>query len=252
MQQSSLSVPASMTGVCWDELGESSWYNVLKFVVPAPPGDIFMNFYSARQLDNESLQECGMPRPLRGRLKHDGQRALICEGELPLYSSHVCISDYLTGLGLSIGAVANKSYFLWLRDTSGLLEAALCWSPGIDTRYAAWVTVGYDVQKWKVIGSSCHPILPLCKMISKICYSFPLVRYKYCLFANLNFAVPQQSCGLYIDGYSDIVDEWSALFRFSTIEESSQCIDCWQDLDIHGIWLERIENLKKGEIVPLG
>ena len=241
-----------MTRVRWDALGKSSWYNVLTFVAPVPPGNIFMNFYFEQKLDNKSLQECGMPRPLRGRLKWDGQSAFVCEGQLPLYKSGMRKKEYLGSLGLSIDAVANKDYFLWFRDTFGLVEAALCWSPGFDPGDHAWVTVGYDVQKWKVIGSTCHPMLPLCKMISKICYSFPLVRYKYCLFANLNFAVPQQSCGLYIDGYSDIVDEWSALFRFSTIEESSQCIDCWQDLDIHGIWLERIENLKKGEIVPLG
>ena len=168
--------------------------------------------------------------------------------------------EYLSSLGLTIDAVANKDYFLWFRDTFGLVEAALCWSPGFDPGDHAWVTVGYDVQKWKVIGdtihrSTCHPIPPLCKMISEICYSFPLVRYKYCLFADLNFAVPQRSWGLYVDGWREIVDEWSALFRFSTIEVSAECIDSRQDLNTHGIWLERIENFKKGntvgKIVPL-
>ena len=100
-----------MTRVCWDALGESSWYNVLKFVAPAPPGNIFMNFYSERELDNKSLQECGMPRPLRGRLKHDGRSAFVCEGQLPLYKSNKRISEYLSGLGLTIGAVANRDYF---------------------------------------------------------------------------------------------------------------------------------------------
>ena len=254
------SEPASMTRVCWDALGESSWYSVLKFVAPAHPGHIFMNFYIERELDNKSLQECGMPRPLRGRLKHDGQSAFVCEGQLPLYKSDMRKKEYLSSLGLTIDAVANKDYFLWFRDTFGLVEAALCWRPGFDPGDHAWVTVGYDVQKWKVIGdtihrSTCHPIPPLCKMISEICYSFPLVRYKYCLFADLNFAVPQRSWGLYVDGWREIVDEWSALFRFSTIEVSAECIDSRQDLNTHGIWLERIENFKKGntvgKIVPL-
>ena len=29
--------------VCWDTLDQSLWYNVLKFVAPAPPENIFMN-----------------------------------------------------------------------------------------------------------------------------------------------------------------------------------------------------------------
>ena len=64
--------PASMTCVCWDTLDQSSWYNVLKFVAPAPPENIFMNLCVQGWLHNDSLHACGMPRPLRGRLKHGG------------------------------------------------------------------------------------------------------------------------------------------------------------------------------------
>ena len=76
-------------------------------------------------------------------------------------------------------------------------------------------------------------------MIAEICYSFPL--YKYCLFANLNVAVPQRWWGL--------EDEWSALFRFSTVEEAAQCIDSSKDFNPHGIRLVRIG---KRKIVHLG
>ena len=237
-----------MTCVCMDALGESSWYNVLKFVAPAPPGNIFMNFYIQRVLSNESLQECGMNRPLRGRVNHDGRSAFVCEGQLPFYNSNKRIPECLNGIGLTKGAIANREFLVLFRDEFGLVEAALCWSPGFVPKEHAWVTIGYDVQKWKVFGdtihkSTCHPIPPLCKMIAEICYSFPL--YKYCLFANLNVAVPQRWWGL--------DDEWSALFRFSTVEEAAKCIDSSQDFNPHGIRLLRIENLNvKRKIVPLG
>ena len=57
--------------------------------------------------------------------------------------------------------------------------------------------------------------------------------------------MPQQWWGL--------DDEWSALFRFSTVEEAAKCIDSSQDFNPHGIRLLRIENKKgKRKIVPLG
>ena len=158
---------------------------------------------------------------------------------------------------MTVGRMGGEHYFIWIRDNFGLVEASLVWkSPDSSwsPRAHAWKIIGYDLQKWKVIGNNvrrttCHPIPPLCKMISEICYSFPLVRYKYCLFADLNFAVPQRSWGLYVDGWREVVDEWSALFRFSTIEVAAERIDSSQDLNTHGI---RLLDLNRRKIVPLG
>ena len=79
--------PRDTPCVCWDTLDQSLWVNVLKFVVPAGPENIFMNMYVQGCLHNDSLHDSGMPRPLRGRLKHGGRSALICEGQLPLLGS---------------------------------------------------------------------------------------------------------------------------------------------------------------------
>ena len=211
--------PRFITCVCWDTLDQSSWYNVLKFVAPAPPENIFMNLYVRGCLHNDSLHDSGMPRPLRGRLKHGGRSALICEGQLPLLGS----------FDMTVGRLTREDYSIWIRDISGLVEASMLWNQNrnsyrnIDViEYVpehAWSVIGYDLQKWKVIGnnvhrSTCHPIPPLCKMISEICYSFPLVQYKYCLFAD----IPVQ-----IDMYPE--DDSSGLFRFSTSDVAEQSID---------------------------
>ena len=83
----------------------------------------------------------------------------------------------------------------------------------------AWSVIGYDLQKWKVIGNNvntftCHPIPPLCRMISEICYSFPLVQYKYCLFADIPVEMVM---------YPE--DDISGLFRFATSDVVEQSID---------------------------
>ena len=70
--------------------------------------------------------------------------------------------------------------------------------------------------------NTCHPIPPLCKMISEICYSFPLVQYKYCLFADIDI-----SSIMYPE------DNRSGLFRFSTSDVAEQSIDVRPDLDAY-------------------
>ena len=202
--------------VCWDTLDQSSWYNVVKFVAPAPPENIFMNLYVHGCLQNDSLHDCGMPRPLRGRLKHGGRSALVCEGQLPLLGS----------VDMTVGSSAREEYFIWIRDISGLVEASMLWNfhrnsygtPSANCFGRAWSIIGYDLQKWKVKGNNvhrttCHPIPPLCKMISEICYSFPLVRYKYCLFADIDI---------------DLDSLETSFFRFSTSDVAEQSIDVRQ------------------------
>ena len=206
--------------VCWDTLDKSLWYNVLKFVALAAPENIFMNMYVQGCLRNDSLHDSGMPRKLRGRLKHDGRSALICEGQLPL----------LGIMGMTLGRLVREEYYIFIRDVSGLVEAAMLWNQSrssyriIDViDYVpehSWCVIGYDLQKWKVIGNNvntftCHPIPPLSRMISEIWYSFPLFQYKYCLFAD----IPVQS---------NIYQEEqfiSGSFRFSTSDVAQQSID---------------------------
>ena len=177
-----------------------------------------MNLYVQVCLHNDSLHDSGMPRPLRGRLKHGGRSALICEGQLPLLGS----------IDMTVGRLVREDYFIWIRDNFGLVEASLVWK-SVDSswypRAHAWKIIGYDLQKWKVIGNNvhrttCHPIPPLCKMISETCYSFPLVRYKYCLFADIDI-----SSIMYRE------ENRSGLFRFSTSDVAEQIIVVRRDLN---------------------
>ena len=123
---------------------------------------------------------------------------------------------------MTVGRMAGEHYFIWIRDNFGLVEASLVWKSPDSSWYPrahAWKIIGYDLQKWKVIGNNVHrttyhPIPPLCKMISEVCYSFPLVRYKYCIFADIPFQ---------IDMYQR--DDRSGLFRFSTSDVAEQSID---------------------------
>ena len=204
--------------VCWDTLDQSLWYNVLTFVAPAAPENIFMNMYVQGCLHNDSLHESGMPRPLRGRLKHGGRSALICEGQLPLLGS----------MDMTVGRLVGEEYFVFIRDMSGSVEASMLWNQDRssyrsidvigDVPEHAWSVIGYDLQKRKVIGNNvnrftCHPLPPLCRMISEICCNvFP--KYKYCLFAD----IPVE-----MDMYPQ--DDISGLFRYSTSDVAAQSID---------------------------
>ena len=104
--------------VCWDTLSETPWYNVLSFLAPTPPEDIFMNLYVQGCLDNDPLHECGMPQPLRGRLKHGGRSALVCEGQLPLLGS----------FDMTVGRLVREDYFIWIKDNSGIVRATMLWN----------------------------------------------------------------------------------------------------------------------------
>ena len=104
--------------VCWDTLDQSSWYNVLKFVAPAPPENIFMNLYVQGSLHNDSLHDAGMPRPLRGHLKHGGRSAFVCEGQLPLLGS----------FDMTVGRLVREDYFIWIKDNSGIVRATMLWN----------------------------------------------------------------------------------------------------------------------------
>ena len=64
-------------------------------------------------------------------------------------------------------------------------------------------------------------------MISEICYSFPLVRYKYCLFADIDIS-------------SIMYPEASGLFRFSTSDVAEQSIDVRRDLNAYDELLMQI------------
>ena len=175
-----------------------------------------MNLYVHGCLQNEFLFDCGMPRPLRGRLNHGGRNALVCEGQLPLHEGGMGVVKYLYSFGLTVGRWAQMPYFIWIRDNSGIVEASLLWWHHQD-RYDnvpdhAWKIIGYDLQKWKVIGNNvhrttCHPIPPLCKMISEICYSFPFVRYKYCLFADIDIDLDSLETSCFRFSTSDVVEQ---------------------------------------------
>ena len=198
--------------VCWDTLDQSLWYNVLKFVAPAAPENIFMNMYVQGCLHNDSLHDSGMPRPLRGRLKHGGRSALICEGQLPLLGS----------MDMSVGRLVCEEYFIFIRDMYGLVEATMLWNQNRSSYRSidvidfvpehAWSVIGYDLQKWKDIGNNVpkityHSIPLLCKMISEVCTSFPLVRYKYCLFADIDIDLDSLETSCFRFSTSDVVEQ---------------------------------------------
>ena len=197
--------------VCWDTLGESPWYNVLSFLAPTPPEDIFMNLYVQGCLRNDSLCESSMPRPLRGCLRHDGRSVLICERQLPLSEDGSwCAKGWVMELS------GDKQYYhIWIRDNFGLVQARQLWNYHGSRWYTpdyAWRIIGYDVQKWKVVGdndlsSIYHAIPPLCKMILGICCSIPDFRYKYCLYAEIDI---------------DIATRDTSFFGFSTSDEARQ------------------------------
>ena len=116
---------------------------------------------------------------------------------------------------MTVGRMAGEHYFIWIRASLVWKSPDSSWYP----RAHAWKIIGYDLQKWKVIGNNvhrttCHPIPPLCKMISEICYSFPLVQYKYCLFADIPVEMVM---------YPE--DDISGLFRFATSDVVEQSID---------------------------
>ena len=129
--------------------------------------------------------------------------------------------------------MVREDYFIWIRDNSGLVEASQLWNSSGSSWYPpdhAWKIIGYDLQKWKVIGNNvhrttCHPIPPLCKMISEICYSFPVVRYKYCLFAEIDIDLRSGDTGF---------------FRFSTSDVAEQSIDVRRDLNAYDELLMQI------------
>ena len=184
-----------------------------------------MNFYVQGSLHNNSLHAYGMPRPLRGRLMHGGRSAFVCERQLPFCKWG--FQWFATGW-MRDDSGLREYYIIRIRDNSGLVEASQLWkSPGSSwyPAYHAWKIIGYDLQKWKDIGNNVprttyHPIPPLCKMISEICYSFPFVPYKYCLFADINI-----SSIMYRE------DNRSGLFRFSTSDVAEQSIVVRRDLN---------------------
>ena len=137
---------------------------------------------------------------------------------------------------MTVGRMAGEHYFIWIRASLVWKSPDSSWYP----RAHAWKIIGYDLQKWKVIGNSVHrttyhPIPLLCKMISEICYSFTLsnlgdlVRYKYCLFADIDI-----SSGLGLYTYQ------SGLFRFSTSDVAEQSIDVRRDLNAYDELLMQI------------
>ena len=137
-------------------------------------------------------------RPLRGRLKQGGRSAFVCKRQLPL-SRWGMIKFWSS---MTVGRMAGEHYFIWIRASLVWKSPDSSWYP----RAHAWKIIGYDLQKWKVIGNSVHrttyhPIPLLCKMISEIRYSFTLsnlgdlVRYKYCLFVDIDIS---PGLGLYI------------------------------------------------------
>ena len=195
-----------------------------------------MNLYVQGCLQPCLQHACNMPWPLRGRLKHGARSAFVCERQLPLskrglikfWGSMTVGRDQGRTRGLP--RMVREDYFIWIRDNSGLVEASQLWNSSCSSWYPpdhAWKIIGYDLQKWKVIGNNvhrttCHPIPPLCKMISEICYSFPFVRYKYCLFADIDIS-------LFINREYNR----SGLFRFSTSDVAEQSIVVRRDLNAY-------------------
>ena len=158
-------------------------------------------------------------QPLRGRLKQGGRSAFVCKRQLPLSRwGMIKFSSSMT-----VGRMAGEHYFIWIRASLVWKSPDSSWYP----RAHAWKIIGYDLQKWKDIGNNVpsttyHPIPPLCKMISEICYSFPFVRYKYCLFADIDIS-------LFINREYNR----SGLFRFSTSDVAEQSIDVRRDLNAY-------------------
>ena len=106
-----------------------------------------MNLYVQGSLHNDSLHDAGMPRPLRGHLKHGGRSAFVCEGQLPLLGS----------FDMTVGRLVREDYFIWIKDNSGIVRATMLWNQhrnsyrNIDViEYVpehAWSIIGYDLQK---------------------------------------------------------------------------------------------------------
>ena len=136
--------------------------------------------------------------------------------------------------------MVREDYFIWIRDNSGLVEASQLWNSSCSSWYPpdhAWKIIGYDLQKWKVSGNNVHrttyhPIPPLCKMISEICYSFPFVRYKYCLFADIDISS--------IDEEAECRGYRGSVVRFSTSDVSEESIDARRDLNADDELIMRI------------
>ena len=172
-----------------------------------------MNFYVQGSLHNNSLHAYGMPRPLRGRLMHGGRSAFVCERQLPFLNE--CGLQWFATGWIRDDSGLREYYIIRIRDNSGLVEASQLWkSPGSSwyPTYHAWKIIGYDLQKWKDIGNNVpkityHSIPPLCKMISEICYSFPLVRYKYCLFADIDIDLDSLETSCFRFSTSDVVEQ---------------------------------------------
>ena len=156
-------------------------------------------------MQNRSLHAYGMPRPLRGCLMHGGRSAFVCERQFPLRDATGC-QWFATGW-MRDDSGLREYYIIRIRDNSGIVEASQLWkSPGSSwyPAYHAWKIIGYDMNN--VPRITYHSIPPLCKMISEICYSFPLVRYKYCLFADIDIDLDSLETRCFRFSTSDVVE----------------------------------------------